>query len=178
MGRPRKGQGITREAILEAALALLGEEGVEAVSFRALATRLGVTAMAVSHHVGSRRDLFAALIAQVFAGVGARVVGDTASDRLSQYMTRYMARALEHPALLQAVLSDTSLIAGELQTLTDHLIAEVHAMGGEGMREVGVLVDHAHGFALSAAAAPGLELSDYRDALGWLIAALERENPA
>lgn len=178
MARPRKGQGITREAVLEAALALLDEAGVEAVSFRALATRLGVTAMAVSHHVGSRRDLFAALIAQVFAGVGAQMVGETPSDRLARLMTRYMARALEHPALLQAVLSDPSLIAGELQALTDRLVTEARAMGGDGMREVGVLVDHAHGFAFSAAAAPGLELSDYLDALGWLVSALERENPA
>ena len=46
------------------------------------------------------------------------------------------------------------------------------------MREVGILVDHAHGFALSAAAAPGLQLANYLEALAWLIEALKRENPA
>ena len=130
MGRPRKGAGITREAVLAEALALLDDGGPDAVTFRALAARLGVTAMAVTHHVGNRRDLFAGLIAQVFAGVGGPVDGDTSSDRLSRLMTRYMAQALEHPALLQEVLTDTSLLAGELQILTDRLLDEVRAMGG------------------------------------------------
>lgn len=178
MGRPRKGHGITRDGVLEAALGLLDEGGVEAVSFRALAARLGVTAMAVTHHTGNRQALFAALVAQVFDGVGAPVEGDGPIDRLARLMRRYMSCVLRHPALVQAVLKDQALIAGELQRLTARLDAEVRALGGGGMREVGVLIDHAHGFAFSAAAAPGLDLADYLDALDWLLQGLKRENPA
>ena len=49
-GRPPT---IDREAVLDTALRLLDDEGVEALTMRRLASELGVSAMAPYRHVGS-----------------------------------------------------------------------------------------------------------------------------
>src|SRR3954447_11016841 len=48
---------VTREAIVAAALELLAEGGLEGVSFRRIATRLGVSAPTLYWHVDSKRQL-------------------------------------------------------------------------------------------------------------------------
>jgi TetR/AcrR family transcriptional regulator, tetracycline repressor protein len=48
---------VTRAAVVSAALALLAEGGLEAVSFRRIATRLGVSAPTLYWHVDSKRQL-------------------------------------------------------------------------------------------------------------------------
>jgi len=54
MGRPRK---FTREQLQQAALALLDADGLEGLTMRALAARLGTGAMTLYNHVRSREDL-------------------------------------------------------------------------------------------------------------------------
>ncbi|MEI5097797.1 TetR/AcrR family transcriptional regulator [Streptomyces sp. PmtG] len=54
----RKGRAtLTREGVGEAALAYLGKHGAEALTMRALAAELGVSARALYHYVADRRDL-------------------------------------------------------------------------------------------------------------------------
>jgi TetR/AcrR family tetracycline transcriptional repressor len=48
---------VTREAVVEAALALLAEGGLEAVSFRRVAARLGVAGPTLYWHVENKRQL-------------------------------------------------------------------------------------------------------------------------
>ncbi len=48
---------VTREAIVDAALALLGEGGLDAVSFRRVAARLGVSGPTLYWHVENKRQL-------------------------------------------------------------------------------------------------------------------------
>jgi len=52
-----RGAGLSREKVLEAALALADAQGLEALSYRRLAGRLGVTPMALYRHVGDRDAL-------------------------------------------------------------------------------------------------------------------------
>jgi O-6-methylguanine DNA methyltransferase len=54
-------KGLTREAVIDAALAVADADGLEALSMRRLGTELGVEAMSLYNHVGSRRDLLAAI---------------------------------------------------------------------------------------------------------------------
>jgi len=53
--------------VLDIAASLLDEEGVEAVSMRRLATRLGVSAMALYRHVGNHDELLLALVDRLAA---------------------------------------------------------------------------------------------------------------
>lgn len=48
---------VTRESIVEAALDLLGEGGLESVSFRRIAGRLGVSGPTLYWHVANKREL-------------------------------------------------------------------------------------------------------------------------
>jgi TetR/AcrR family tetracycline transcriptional repressor len=48
---------VTREAVVDAALALLAEGGLEAVSFRRIAARLGVSGPTLYWHVDNKRQL-------------------------------------------------------------------------------------------------------------------------
>jgi AcrR family transcriptional regulator len=50
-------KGLTRESIVDAALDLLDEQGIDALTLRALAARLGVRAPALYWHVASKQEL-------------------------------------------------------------------------------------------------------------------------
>ncbi|WEK45932.1 MAG: TetR family transcriptional regulator [Candidatus Andeanibacterium colombiense] len=57
---------LNREMIVREAIALLGESGLEAVSLRRLAERLGVKAPSLARHVGDKGQLLALLSAAIF----------------------------------------------------------------------------------------------------------------
>lgn len=52
---------LTRDAVVRGAMAVLGEEGHEALSMRRLARQLGVSPMALYNHVENRADLVDAI---------------------------------------------------------------------------------------------------------------------
>jgi AcrR family transcriptional regulator len=66
-----------KQEILDAALALADDKGLEAVSMRALAERTGVTPMALYPHVGSK--------AALLDGMLGRVVGQMVTDERSAW---------------------------------------------------------------------------------------------
>ncbi|MEU6378801.1 TetR/AcrR family transcriptional regulator [Streptomyces sp. NPDC046909] len=64
-----------REEILDAALAIADERGLEAVSMRALADRVGVTPMALYRHVKDKGALLDGMVGRLLAAL---LPGDTA----------------------------------------------------------------------------------------------------
>jgi AcrR family transcriptional regulator len=58
-----------RQEILDAALALADERGVDAVSMRAVAERVGVTPMALYPHVGSKAALLDGMVGRLLAEI-------------------------------------------------------------------------------------------------------------
>jgi AcrR family transcriptional regulator len=64
------------ERIVDATLALIDDQGIGAASMRTVAARLGVRAMSLYKHVGSREELFDAVVE--------RVVNELADDPLVQ----------------------------------------------------------------------------------------------
>src|SRR5438105_13507366 len=85
--------GLSRERICREALALVDEEGLEALSMRRLGARLGVEAMSLYNHVRNKADLLDALHAAVLGNLQPEVAGDGWRPLLAG-----MARAL-HAAL-------------------------------------------------------------------------------
>ncbi|MEV4438141.1 TetR/AcrR family transcriptional regulator C-terminal domain-containing protein [Streptomyces sp. NPDC049577] len=59
--------GLTREQVLDAALALVDREGVRALTMRRLGTELDVEAMTLYHYVSSKDALLDGLVERVFA---------------------------------------------------------------------------------------------------------------
>jgi AcrR family transcriptional regulator len=70
-------RGVTRQAVAQAAADLVAAEGLEALSVRQVASRLGVWPTTVMHHAGGRRDgLIPLLIEHLAAGIGTESRGD------------------------------------------------------------------------------------------------------
>jgi TetR/AcrR family transcriptional regulator, tetracycline repressor protein len=65
-----KQRGLTRERLVEAALELVNEEGLEGLSMRALADKLEVKAASLYWHVRDRRELLDLLAESILEGVG------------------------------------------------------------------------------------------------------------
>ncbi|WP_311267637.1 TetR family transcriptional regulator [Sphingobium sp. WCS2017Hpa-17] len=60
---------LSRDAIVDEAIALLQEEGLEAVSLRNVAARLDAKAPSLARHVGDKQSLLALMSARLFGAV-------------------------------------------------------------------------------------------------------------
>jgi AcrR family transcriptional regulator len=102
--------GGLRAALVEAGLAILEEDGLAALTLRAIAARAGVSHAAPRRHFASLGDLHAAIAAEGFRrhaammreGVGP---GATREERLCAALRGYAAFAERHPALYALMFS-------------------------------------------------------------------------
>jgi AcrR family transcriptional regulator len=146
--RPR----LTRERVVAEALTVIGNDGVQALTMRGLAARLGVVPGAVYHHVRNKEQLQDLLLDGVLAEVE--------FDLDSSLQWTEQLKVLAHR--LRRVLEDHPGVAGILKTrdpLGPHSLALAEALleplqaGGFGDREAGLafflLVDYTIGFAVS-----------------------------
>jgi AcrR family transcriptional regulator len=94
--------GNLREALIEAATALLHEGGAEALSLRAAARRAGVSAMAPYRHFANKEALLAAVAAHGFTLLAARLAeADAAPDPANALVAQgvaYVRFACEDPS--------------------------------------------------------------------------------
>lgn len=67
---------LTRDRVVDAALALADEVGLEALTIRALAARLGVKPMAIYHHVANKDEILDAVVDRVFAEIELPLPGE------------------------------------------------------------------------------------------------------
>ena len=97
-------RGLTREQVLDATLALAHEEGLQAVSMRAVARRLDVTPMALYRHVGDKQGLLDALVERLLDELP---LPDPALDwraRMLQLMAALRAAARSYPEVFLLLL--------------------------------------------------------------------------
>jgi len=155
-GRPARGQGVTRDAILDAALALLDEDGDAGLTMRSLAARLGVTPMSLYHHATDRAGLLRALSDRLYGAVlqGADQPGE-AVEGIRRLLTRYYDAVVAHPQLTLAIFAEPAAFAGASRELTDRLTALLATLTPAHVLWRDILVDHAHGSGLALIAARG-----------------------
>ena len=106
MARPTKHDATTREALLDAAEALLAAKGPEAVSVRSVADKVGVSTRAVYSVFGSKPGLMGALAARGFHRLadlvnGLPVTGDPLADLAAAGPCAFRVFALERPHLFR-----------------------------------------------------------------------------
>jgi AcrR family transcriptional regulator len=92
---------LTRERVIEAALLVMDQEGLEAVSMRRVAREVGVEAMSLYHHVEDKDDLLDGICEHVMAGFDfPEPAGDWAEDcRRGARAWRRLLQA--HPAVMR-----------------------------------------------------------------------------
>lgn len=113
--------GALRHALLDAAVTMIGEKGVEGLSLRALARELGVSHGAPARHFPTRNDLLAAIVEDAYrdligavyeAGRNAPAAGDAAG--LNAMARAALEWAMAHPARFSVMTNpDVSRFAGE-----------------------------------------------------------------
>jgi AcrR family transcriptional regulator len=103
--RPRS-DGLSLERILAAALHVLDEEGLEALTMRRLADELGAAPASLYRHVANREELLVEVVDSALAGI--RPPPHPSSWRAgSQWLAREFNRLLvDHPSLVVLVPGD------------------------------------------------------------------------
>jgi AcrR family transcriptional regulator len=74
-GRKRRRRALSREAIVDAALAVLDEGGVDGMNMRAVAERLGTGPASLYAHVSGKDELLALLVDKVSADIALPEIG-------------------------------------------------------------------------------------------------------
>ena len=96
--------GLSTDAVVEVALALVDEKGVEALSLAAVADRAGVAAPSLYKHVGSLADLRDLMAVRIMRQLTDRFAGDimgrSGDDAVATLMRSYRAYVLAHPGRL------------------------------------------------------------------------------
>ena len=85
------GRGLTRAGIVAAALGLLDEAGLDGLTVRAVASRLGVQAPALYWHVRSKQDLLDEMASQIWSQIGAELAALPADLPWRQAMMAFAA---------------------------------------------------------------------------------------
>ena len=94
---------LTRDRVLDVALAIVESEGVDGLTMRALATKLGVAVTSIYWHVGNKDALLAAMVDRIGDEVGrVRVAGRTPERRVLS-VARSLRRNLDARRDLVAV---------------------------------------------------------------------------
>lgn len=107
-GQRRAGrEPLTRRRVLEAAVALMDREGLEAVTMRRLGRELGVEAMSLYNHVESKEDLLAGMLDLVLSEF--ELPDDAGGDWVDR--VRSLARAFRrllhrHPGLIRLLADE------------------------------------------------------------------------
>ncbi|PGH44745.1 TetR family transcriptional regulator [Micromonospora sp. WMMA1996] len=95
--RTRHRRPLTREGIVDAAVALLDEHGADGLTMRRLAERLNVTATALYWHVRTKDDVLDLAVDRIFGDVPIPEPTDAWADDLRVLVRGWRAAMLDHP---------------------------------------------------------------------------------
>lgn len=146
----RRGKRLSRERILEAALALVDREGSEALTMRRLGAELDVAAMSLYKHVAGRDALLDGLAEVLVEGIGAPEAAEPRRT-LWQFAAGIRAVAQRHPEAFRLVGMRPLHTPKALRTV--EVVLDALRRAGLGDRDAvsayRALVSYARGFALA-----------------------------
>lgn len=158
-GRPAADQaGLTADRILTTALALVDEQGLEALTMRGLARELGVDPMSIYHHLPNKAAVVSGLVELVFSRMESpeAVPGDWA-EQVRAWVNAYRDLTRRHPRLVLQIVTDPVAVAQAARMISGPLHAALTSAGvPEGKIDAcaGMFVDFANGFALAGLEPP------------------------
>ena len=112
MGRPAR---IDRDAVLRSGLALADELGLASVTMQAVASRLGVTPMALYRHVGNKAELLDGLVERLLTEFPMPAPGLPWDERLTAVAQGIRRVARRHPAVFPLLLERPAVTPVALQ---------------------------------------------------------------
>lgn len=145
---------LTRQAILTAALALVDEQGIDALSMRRLAAALKVDPMSIYHHVPNKAALVSGLVQTVFSEMALPAPGGSWPVQVRAWARAYRDLALAHPNLVLQIVTDAAAVSEAAILVSEPLYAALDS-AGLGARAVvdsaNTLIDFVNGYTLALA---------------------------
>jgi TetR/AcrR family tetracycline transcriptional repressor len=92
--------------VIEAAIQLADEEGLDQFSLRAVAARLGVAPMTLYGHVENADELIALVASDLIRRARHRFPEHSGADPIVRWANELRALLLEHPVILEALLRE------------------------------------------------------------------------
>jgi TetR/AcrR family tetracycline transcriptional repressor len=100
----RRTRRVSREDLVDAAMRIIEQDGIERLSMRKLAAELGVAITSIYWHVGNREALLDALVEREIADVGSiRPSGETPAARLVSVARALRRKLLARPHVIGLV---------------------------------------------------------------------------
>lgn len=118
---PRAKPGLSRERVLDAALAVLDREGLEALSMRRLGAELGVEAMSLYRYVPSKSALLDGLHERILAEVTPPPAARTWRGYVRHQAKALRRALLAHPNAVPLFATRPAATAASLERLDAHL---------------------------------------------------------
>ncbi|WP_246705559.1 TetR/AcrR family transcriptional regulator [Rhizobium sp. P40RR-XXII] len=166
------------ESILSGALGILKTDGLDGLTMRALATRVGINPMTIYHHFEDRDGLIKALAESVYEDVAAPETGDSLA-RARSLLTAYYAKVVLYPALTLAIFARPAVFPDHAKRITSELTGLLSGHN-HSSRWTHILIDYTHGAALAVASQDGnpghqrsneVMLDDFESGLAELLGA-------
>ncbi|MER7113932.1 TetR/AcrR family transcriptional regulator [Saccharomonospora azurea] len=121
---------LTRADIVANAIELADAEGLSAVSLRRLAAHLGVAAMSLYHHIGSRSELVTAMVDAVFAEIAHQRPPATGwRERIEDAARQEWALYRRHPWLLRVLATSRPTLSPSMVWTVDHYFTALDGAG-------------------------------------------------
>jgi AcrR family transcriptional regulator len=152
-GAENRRRVLTREHVVAEALTIIGTHGVDALSMRALATRLGVVPGALYRHVRNKEQLHDLILDGVLAEVDCEIDHRLAWTERVKTLAHRLRTVLESHPGIAGLLKTRDPLGPHSLTLAEAFLAALHAAGLP-HRETGLafslIYDYTLGFALSS----------------------------
>jgi AcrR family transcriptional regulator len=173
---------LTRKRILQAAVALSDESGVESLSMRRLAQELGVVPMALYKHVAGKEELLDGMIDVVVAEIDPPIEGADWKTTMRERILSARRALLRHPwasSVLESRGEPTPIVIGYIDSMMGVFLAGGfsvdlmhHAMHVMGSRIIGFsqeLFDDTASMPADEAAEMWTKLAEYYPSIAKLI---------
>jgi AcrR family transcriptional regulator len=146
---------LTRQRVVAEALAVIAQDGAQALTMRSLAARLGVVPGALYHHVRNKEQLQDLLLDGVLAEVDVHTDPSLGWPEQLKLLTHRLHAVLERHPGVAAILKTRDPLGPHSLALAEAFLAPLQA-AGFGDREAGLafflLLDYTVGFAVSSPA--------------------------
>jgi AcrR family transcriptional regulator len=113
---------LSTEAIVESALEIADADGIQGVTMRAVAARLGTAAMSLYRHVPNKETLLELMADLVFAELPHPDPAGRWQDEMTNFWTAFHDLLIEHPAIAYVML-DVPVAGDELSVRGEQVLA-------------------------------------------------------
>ena len=154
--RPGRKPRVSRERVLDAALALADEGGLAAVTMASVGARLGVEAMSLYRHIGNKEEMLDGLVDRVFAEIEVPEDASDWRDALRRRAVSANEALRRHPwaiGLMESRAQPGPATLGHHDAMVA-ILFRAGFDGGGATRVYNVLDSYIYGFALQEATLP------------------------